>query len=559
MKHVFGVEKFKGLLVASTFVAIANCAICLTDIVVAGNLVGPEALAGVNLASPIMSASLFLACLVSVGVGTLYSVSIGRCDSTRATQFFTQGVWTTLILSGALSCAVLLGHDAFICFFGPTSEIAGPARDYLRWIAPVPLLQGLVYLLVTMSYADGDARLAVLANGVLLAGNVVLSVLAVQLGYGTAGCAIGTVVAELLALAILSLHFLRVTNTLRLVRYFSFKDMLRIGVASFGDAAASLCEGLLFFFLNAFAIRLFGSSILPVIGVVTLLWSFLIVVDGVGNALQPVVTVYYGEGNYPAVRKVVCAAVRWSLIEGVVIVSLFCAFAEPLVRLVGIVDPALVEAAVRAVRIVSLAFVFLPFSSLFNSYYMFIEHSFLAGAVTFLSYLVSPVVLIAVGSFFGADGVWAGLSVGSSLGLATALAIVYPVAGSKAFPLLLPPVREGNIRTFDLVLTDEEISDVSRRISQIPGVPMKAALLTEEVFEVVKDRNAGHRVLGEATIDLTDGVKLTLRDDGEIFDITDADQRISSLRTFLVASMMEHHSGKLNLITTGFNRNVFRF
>ena len=88
---------------------------------------------------------------------------------------------------------------------------------------------------------------------------------------------------------------------------------------------------------------------------------------------------------------------------------------------------------------------------------------------------------------------------------------------------------------------------------------MRAALMTEEVFMAVKDRNKGRTVLGEVTLDLNDGVKLILRDDGEIFDITDADQEISSLRTFLVASIMENQSGRLNLVTTGFNRNVFQF
>ena len=55
------------------------------------------------------------------------------------------------------------------------------------------------------------------------------------------------------------------------------------------------------------------------------------------------------------------------------------------------------------------------------------------------------------------------------------------------------------------------------------------------------------------------GDELFARDDGEIFDITDSDQEISSLRTFLVASIMESQSGRLNLVTTGFNRNVFQF
>ena len=75
----------------------------------------------------------------------------------------------------------------------------------------------------------------------------------------------------------------------------------------------------------------------------------------------------------------------------------------------------------------------------------------------------------------------------------------------------------------------------------------------------VMDRAKGRRLLGEAVLDLNDGVQLTLRDDGEVFDITDSDARISSLRTFLVASVMENQRRRINMVTTGYNRNVFRF
>ena len=190
---------------------------------------------------------------------------------------------------------------------------------------------------------------------------------------------------------------------------------------------------------------------------------------------------------------------------------------------------------------------------------MFVERSFLAGAVTFLCYLIMPVSCIAVGSLFGIDGVWLGMGAGPFAGLLVASAIIVPTAGFRMFPLLLPRDRDEKVTVFNLRLTDDEIVEASRKVGEVPGVPMRAALMTEEVFMAVKDRNKGRTVLGEVTLDMNDGVKLILRDDGEIFDITDADQQISSLRTFLVASIMERQSGRLNLVTTGFNRNVFQF
>ena len=86
----------------------------------------------------------------------------------------------------------------------------------------------------------------------------------------------------------------------------------------------------------------------------------------------------------------------------------------------------------------------------------------------------------------------------------------------------------------------------------------KAALLVEEALMVVLDRNAGKHISAEVTVDLNDGLLLVLRDDGEIFDITDTDARVSSLRSYLVSNLMTAIPCRRNLTTTGFNRNVFK-
>jgi len=138
--------------------------------------------------------------------------------------------------------------------------------------------------------------------------------------------------------------------------------------------------------------------------------------------------------------------------------------------------------------------------------------------------------------------------------------------GRRQFPLLLPVGRDAKTSIFDLALVEDEICRVSSAIGEVlrkSGVATRTAartsLLVEEVFMAVRDRNRGRRVIAEAALDLNDGVSLVLRDDGEIFDITDADARISSLRSYLVASMMERQENRRNLTTTGFNRNVFKF
>ena len=559
VKKVFGVEKFKGLLLAGSFTVLANYFVRLSDSVVAGNMLGPDALAGINLVSPILAVTSFFSGLVSTGMATNYSLAMGRFEKARARQFFMQALWMVLFFGGIFAALIAFGREAFAGYMGASATISGHAVDYMSWawVAVVP--ECLMGLLIMLGYADGDARLCTLAYAVNFAVNLGASIVAIRCGMGAAGCSFATVLADLAGIAILTAHFFRKSNTFAPTAHFSLGDSWRIVAASFGDAAAFLCDGLLFFFLNKYVIMNFGSGVLPVVGVAVALWGFLEFFNGIGVAIQPIVTVYYGERNMKSVRTVMIAAMLVAVLEGVAFMAVFGLFPDLVASMVGIREPGLVRQSEIAIRCMCGGFIALAFAGLFNSYYMFIERPALAGAVTFLCYLVMPVSCVAAGSLFGIEGVWVGMGVGPFAGLLMASAIIVPTAGVRMFPLLLSRDRDAKTHVFNLRLTDEEIVEVSRKVGEVPGVPMRAALMTEEVFMAVKDRNRGRTVLGEVTLDLNDGVRLVLRDDGEIFDITDADQQISSLRTFLVASIMERQSGRLNLVTTGFNRNVFEF
>ena len=556
---VFGVEKFKGLLLAGSFTVLANYFVRLSDSVVAGNMLGPDALAGINLVSPILAGVSFFSGLVSTGMATNYSLAMGRCEKTRARQFFMQALWMVLGVGGLLAAAVFFGREAFVGYMGASAEISAFTADYMSWVWVSVVPECLLGLLIMLGYADGDARLCTLAYAANFVVNLVVAIVAIKCGMGAAGCSLATLLADLAGVAILAAHFFRKSNTFAPVPHFSFGDSGRIVAASFGDAAAFLCDGLLFFFLNKYVLMNFGSEVLPVAGVAVALWGFLEFFNGIGVAIQPIVTVYYGEGNMKSVRTVMNAAMKVAVLEGVAFMAFFGLFPDLVAGAVGIREPELVRQAAVAIRCMCGGFVALAFAGLFNSYYMFVERPALAGAVTVLCYLVLPVACIAAGSLFGIEGMWVGMGAGPFAGLLVSSAVVVSTAGLGAFPLLLPRGRDEKTHVFNLRLTDEEIVATSRKVGEVPGVPMRAALMTEEVFMAVKDRNRGRKVLGEATLDLNDGVRLVLRDDGEIFDITDADQQISSLRTFLVASIMERQSGRLNLVTTGFNRNVFQF
>ena len=563
----FGVAKFRGFLLVASFSMVIEFLMGLADSVIAGNLLGETALAGLNLLQPPMNFVSFVACLLGTGTAICFSLETGRFNRDRAAEMFSQGFWSAVLLGGVGVLAFALGRDAFLGMFGATADELRYAVPYWNWFAVCALLEPVAVLLANSVYADGGTRLCFWSYVAQLGSNCGVSFVLCK-AMGMSGCAIGTIIGNVLAIAVLSTHFLRRAHTLRLVRHFSPGDLWRICRISFGDASVRLCWAALFALLNVFVIRHYGAKMLPVLSVVLAVLGFSEAFNGPANAAQPIVGVYLGEQNTVGVRTVMRAATRITLIEGAVVSLVLLCWPQLMVKMVGIDDPALVEPACAAVRLVSGGLVCTALGFLFNSYYLFIEREGLACALTALLNFVAPVALYPVlGRLFGINGVWAALGAAPIVTILVFGGYLLARYGRREFPLLLSRDRDAGLRVFDLMLTEREIIDASAEVARLlaeKGEPeetvYRTSLMVEEVFMAVKDRNGARKVRGEATLDLNgEGVELILRDDGEVFDITDVDARITSLRTFLVASVMESLPARMNLTTTGYNRNVFRF
>jgi len=562
VKH-FCTAKFSSFLLPGTFFAIFGFLNRLADSAIVGHVIGEDAFAGVNMVAPALEIVAFFAYLIALGTATNYSIWMGRLDRLRARGFFMQGLWMALAVGIGLSLFMAFGEDAYLAALDGAEYVDMYGRQYMDWIWPYGLVHGLLMLLSFFACADGDLRLCSVSYGVVFLVNVTVSYLSVSRGMGASGCAFGTVVSEVVGILLLLGHFFRRTNTLAPVWRFSWRDSLQIVRASFGDAATFLCTAALFFCVCKAVIWRFGSDLLPVAGVAIVIWRCAEIFNGIGLAAQPLVTVYWGERNVRGIRKVVQAAMVAAPLEGLALSAAFCLWPDLVIRLIGVEYPELVDASLTCVRLVCFGLVPLSVAAFFKSYYLFNERPRFSLGMSVSCYLALPVVCaFAGGALGGLNGLCGGLACGPLAGLVVMALVVLIRQGRKGFPCLLPREREEKIRMVDLVLNETEIVRASREVMELlpASVASRAALMVEEVFMTVRERNAGRsRIRGEITLDFNDGVVMTLRDDGVLFDITDADQRISSLRTYLVASVMERQRERLNLVTAGFNRNVFRF
>ena len=561
----FATSKFRSFLPAATFAMAAEFLMGLSDSVICGHIIGETGLSAVNLMQGVFEIVTFVGMMVTVGTSVLFATELGAMHVRRAKGFFTLGLCSAVALGLLFAIVLAVVRTPVISAFGASPAVSDMTASYWLWYLPAAALQPVAFFLGTICYTDGDARLSFCSYLAQLLGNCLLSV-PLTMAFGAAGCALGTGLGSLSAIVVLLFHFRKRGCMLGWSRHFAISDLLKIFRTSFGDASKSIGKAVLMFALNAYVIAKFGSDMLPVLAVVVMTIGISEMFDGVANAAQPLASVYIGEKNPLLTIRVMRTALWAVLTEGGGVMLLLLAFPSLMLMLVGIDNPEIVPEACFAVRAVSAALLGLAIVLLFNSYYVFIGREKLSAIMTLLAVLGVPVATFPLfGSVWGAHGVWFALGLSPALALGLVALYVLAYGGRRGFPFLLPREREAALRVFDLVLDPAAICAASAKIEghlKERGIDdrraLKAALLVEEALMVVRDRNAGRHIEAEVTVDLNDGLTLVLRDDGEIFDITDADARISSLRSYLVSNLMTALPSRRNITTTGFNRNVFR-
>ncbi len=560
----FAAAKFGRFLPAAAFALSVEFLLGLADSVIAGHIVGERGLSAVNLMQPVFGVVAFVAMLVGTGTGILYATEMGRFDKRRASEMLTEGLWCTLGLGSLLALALFALGGPVLDSFGASADVRALAGDFWRWYVPCAVLEPLVFFFVTMVNADGNPKLSTIAYGVQFVGKCALSV-PLTMKYGLSGCAFGTVVGCSLAILVLSLHFLSRSCSLRFVRHFSFSDARRIISCAAGDASVRICQALLCYLLTFYVIAMFGTDRLPVVAAVVAVLGLSEMLDCIPAAVQPLVGVYIGEGNDRLVRRVMRYAGGASVAIGAFLTVVLAAFPWIAVRLVGISDPALSAEAASAVRIVSFGLVGIALMVLYNSYCMFISKTALAAYVSFLAAIVAPCFLIVpLGAMLGENGVWIALGAAPFLACVLVAATVVGQWGRRSFPLFLDFTKIRRSRVFDLVLAEKAICDVSAAVGKYlskrttPRNASLTSLLVEETLMTVRDHNEGRKIRAEVTIDVSNGVGVVERDDGVIFDITDADARATSFRSYFVSNLMMTIPVRRNMTTTSFNRNVFR-
>ena len=401
---------FRKYLFSSLGSAVIMSIYAFVDAIAVGQAEGPDGSAAMAVLNPLFGVLVFLALVVGIGGSVLMSAARGEGDRDEGDRWFS----ASMIVMGVVALIVwvlfLTLHRPILRLFGADEALMPLVMRYSRWLLGFsPLVIAAIFLACFVRNDDdpGLAMRAVLIGGAF---NILGDWLLVfPLGLGITGAAIATVVSNAIQTVVLCTHFLHKRCTLRLTRPGGLAARVgRIASIGFGAGMLDLANAVLFALLNNQVMRYGGVVYLAVFGAVGTMSSlFQSLFSGVGQALQPIVSVNFGAKEHERVRGTLRYALTASLTLGVLFMLVGLCAPKAVVRLFMHATPETLAAAGSVIRPYSFVYLFMAVNVTAT---YFLQSTLRAKQATSVSLLrgliVSGGMILLLPLIFGLTGIW---------------------------------------------------------------------------------------------------------------------------------------------------------
>jgi putative MATE family efflux protein len=372
--------------------------------------VGEKALAGVNIASPIYSIIISISLWIGMGGATLYSIALGQNNPRRAQEIFTHALVLTVVTNGLIIGFCLLFEQPLTYLFGATDEIISYVVDYLHII----LLFGLIFVLENVLSIfirnDGNPTLAMTGLVVTSVVNIILNYIFIFIfQWGVKGAAYATVIGTFIGTIVLLTHFMTQKKQLRVVHTKLNLSMLgnifSIGFPSFiveGTAAVMIVAFNITFRHYAGETGLVAYSVVNYMHVV-----FLMFFIGIGAAIQPITSYYYGAKLYQRMKQVVRIGLSAGFGLGVAVFIIGLVGKGLIIDLFGIDVPKIIAYTRIGIVYFFTGYLFFGINIVLVQFYQSIEKTRIAALIILCRSLILFIPLLWIMPYlFGVNAIW---------------------------------------------------------------------------------------------------------------------------------------------------------
>jgi Na+-driven multidrug efflux pump/anti-sigma regulatory factor (Ser/Thr protein kinase) len=534
-------RKYREFLIPTLLNNTALSLSAVVDNILAGNLVGDEALAALGVAFPLIAAINMIALIFIVGGVISASAAAGAQNMSSANRFFTISIFSgmaSLVFYGIVVNVFV--NPISLALSNGDMQLAGLVGDYIR---PVAVGACIIYLTNCLSqFALAEGRVKMSVTFLLVANIADLTLGYVFMGplkMGITGAGLSTALGYVLGFAC-TIPYL--TSKTRMFHFaFSLEsigkkllEVIRSGLSPFMEQGATLVKTVVLNFIVLMSLGVKGMTALAVI--VTAQNIIQIVLDGTSNALNPIISSLAGEGDIFGIKNVTKSALKILLGACLFTTLLFLIFPSQVVRVFGISRESTADMAMLAIMLYAASFIFYGINNamqnIYNAlgrnsistYIAFMENSGFVIAFAFLLMQVAPNLIWL--AYLGAE-------LATIVSIAVYIRIVQNKEPVKGILLLEEENHETDlVAVWDTTIpTDieaamklsEQVIAFCKDYEVDSALASRVGIAVEEMaVNIVRYGNAGkhHNVIDILIKISVDKLMIRIRDDGIIFDPT---------------------------------------
>ncbi len=332
----------------------------IIDRAMIGQIVGPEAIAGLGITFPFMNLSAAFGAAVGVGSSASISVKLGQRDYQTAQNLLGNTMTLNLIIGFSFMVISLLFLDPILYFFG-ASEVTLPyAREFMTIILLGNVMTHMYFGMNAVLRAAGKPKHAMYSVLFTVAMNIVLVVMFVWwFRWGIRGAALATVTSQTLAMCWQLWLFSNPNEILHLKRgIYKLKQRLVMSIIGIGISPflMNVTSCVIVIIMNNQFVRYGGDMAVGAYSIAnSVVMMFFMFVMGVCQGMQPIVGYNYGAEKYDRMLRCLFLAIGYATLILLIGWALSMLFPREIARIFT-TDPTLMDMSARGIKLDMLVF-----------------------------------------------------------------------------------------------------------------------------------------------------------------------------------------------------------
>ena len=332
----------------------------IIDRAMIGQIVGPEAIAGLGITFPFMNLSAAFGAAVGVGSSACISVKLGQRDYVTAGNLLGNTITLNLIIGLSFMAVCLLFLDPILLFFGASDVTLPYARSFMTIILLGNVITHMYFGLNAVLRAAGKPKHAMYSVLFTVAMNIVLVILFVWwFRWGIRGAALATVTSQTIAMCWQLYLFSNKSEILHLKRgIYKLKKRLVSNIIAIGISPflMNVTSSVIVIFMNNQFVHYGGDMAVGAYSIAnSVVMMFFMFVMGVCQGMQPIVGYNYGAEKYDRMLRCLFLAITYATAILLVGWGLSMLFPRQIARIFT-TDATLIEMAARGIRLDMLVF-----------------------------------------------------------------------------------------------------------------------------------------------------------------------------------------------------------